>query len=307
MIPTRWAEGATTLTLEKGTALLAVADLHGHVELLDRAMAAARAMIGPDRHLAVVTVGDYVDNGSRVVELVDRLMQLHTSPPPNTTVRSIIGNHDMAFVLAATDAKAFGARRHDWYARWTGYWNADVPNTAAQYVGHDNGTVAKPLRWVSAQEFRAAIRPDHLAFLKSLPWVLRVRGHGSTTDNYTFVHAGLHMVRTEPLAVQMAMLEAKSLRHLKGGWLPDQLHDKGTVPHTSDPAWRTIVVSGHTKFANGRDFVRPNRLTFYSGACQGESLHCALLDPEATTLSDKNMRAFSIDSTHHRVCGPLPR
>lgn len=299
---TTWEAMPSTFDVPVNSVILAVADLHGHVELLDRAIVAARAMIGPKRHLCVITVGDYVDNGPRVPQTVERLMELHSNPPPNTTVRSIAGNHDIAAVLAATDGKAYDAKPHDWFSRWNGYWNPDVPNTAEQYVALAERRAPKAMHHVSSAKFRAAMDPAHLSFLQALPWVLQLRVQGSRGGyNYTFVHAGLHEPGTEALRDQFRVLRSKSLAHLAGGWLPDQVRDKRKVPIASSAAWRSIVVSGHTKFMRPSDFVTETRLTFHSGACQGEGLHCALfLDPSATDVSAANTRQFVVDSVEHR-------
>ena len=53
-------------SLPAGFCVVIIADLHGHLDQFNAAVKAARASVGEDRHLVVVTLGDYVDNGRQV-------------------------------------------------------------------------------------------------------------------------------------------------------------------------------------------------------------------------------------------------
>ena len=104
----------------------------------------------------------------QVVTLLDRLCEFARSPPKNTTFLPILGNHDLAFLLA-NDPSSFRAQRHDWFRRWTGrYMNLDVPPTPVQY------TKTAQLDRDAFRGVLAGTKSHHVAFLSSLPWY-RVR------------------------------------------------------------------------------------------------------------------------------------
>src|SRR5690349_14497519 len=77
--------------------VVAVGDLHGRVEWLDRLVAKLRPR--PEWSDAkLVFLGDLVDRSDTVKELVSRVMELVVEKPGSTCV---MGNHDLALVNAA--------------------------------------------------------------------------------------------------------------------------------------------------------------------------------------------------------------
>src|SRR5262245_51045589 len=77
--------------------IIAIGDLHGRVESLDKLIARLRRR--PEWPTAkLVFLGDLVDRSDTVKQLVSRVMQLRAEKPGSTCV---MGNHDLALVNAA--------------------------------------------------------------------------------------------------------------------------------------------------------------------------------------------------------------
>src|SRR5262245_10290899 len=77
--------------------IIAIGDLHGRVEWLDRLVAKLR--LRPEwPHAKLVFLGDLVDRHPDVKQLVSRVLGLLSEKPGSTCVA---GNHDFALVKAA--------------------------------------------------------------------------------------------------------------------------------------------------------------------------------------------------------------
>ncbi len=196
---------------------VAVADLHGHPEHLDRLLAALDASLGRDYRL--VTLGDYVDNGPDIPSLLDRLIALRAERPERFV--PILGNHDLACIRALGWPLQQGPDRR-WCEAWAARFWSDA-GTPAAYGAR------------SAMQLSAHMPASHQAFLRSLPWY-------HDTGEYLFVHAGM---QAGPLLPQRIRLTNHILPD-EHTWMPPQLRDKA-LSGVSDPAWDRVVVSGHTK------------------------------------------------------------
>lgn len=259
--------------------ILAVSALHGHPGLIDRAIAAAKFMVGDATHLLVVTCGDYLDVGADCPGMLDKLIQLRREPPDNVTLHCLMGHHELAAVLALQPG-AFGARQHpsgSWFAHWTSEAYATAPQVMATLaVGDDAAprTVDQYGGATNSAELRSAVPDDHQKFLVQLPWVL-------LTGGYVFVHAGLRRGRS--WREQVATLEQRRLDHLSPGTLPAQLADNGlaTVSPSEDGA---VVVTARAPLPGRRDFTGPGRVALHCGVAEGHALHCVLLPADASML-----------------------
>jgi hypothetical protein len=198
------------------TPIVAVADLHGHASLFRALLARLDADLGDDYRL--VTLGDYVDNGPEIPQLLDALIQLEASRRDRFV--PIIGNHDLACLMAM--GWEGGPPSEEWYENWKiKFWNSGL-GTPAAYGAQSGASLARlmPAR--------------HRAFLQDLPWYAEL-------GRYFFVHAGLE---PGPLAPQRSLLAAR--RPLAPTWTHPQLRDK-TLATVEDPEWGVVVVSGHAK------------------------------------------------------------
>ena len=136
----------------------AIADLHGRLDLLDRALAEIGARGGGE----VVFTGDYIDRGPESRGVIERLI---AGPPPGQNWTLLSGNHE-AFL-----ASLFGSTRDeeaicDWLA-------VGGRETMISYGWSGEGTAPLGL-----------IPPLHRAFLIRLPRFARDR-------HRIYVHAGL--------------------------------------------------------------------------------------------------------------------
>jgi len=271
----------TAASLPTDAPILVVADVHGHLAKLIAALRSG-AEFGAT---TAVLIGDFCDNGHEIAPLLDYLCDIRDNGGlfQGMQVRPILGNHDLACLLAAKPGvfhtpldPAFSAR---WWQRWHGFWNYRS-STPEGY-----GLPAS----CSLDQFRDAFPRRHLDFLEDLPWFHQ-------EDGYIFVHAGL--ATGVPVETQLTFLEAKDLSQPRlsnsgfetykgmslGYGMPDQLTHKGWA-ETNDPAWGQIVVTGHNKYATHSNVVLSNRLGLHSGVCEGGPLHCALLRRGAIDLS----------------------
>lgn len=173
--------------------VIAVGDLHGRVEWLDRLIAKLHAR--PEWPAArLVFLGDLVDRGDAVKELVSRVLELLAEKPGSTCV---MGNHDLGLVGAAGLG---GPPVPYWVKRYGEAY--DHRFTFQSYLGrtpdyHSFDDWVKDLA-----ELRDAIPPDHRDFLSSLPWVAEAEGH-------VFLHNGLSPELDCPASVQLECLRRK--------------------------------------------------------------------------------------------------
>jgi serine/threonine protein phosphatase 1 len=246
-----------------GTMLLAVGDVHGHLDHLDALLGLLRPEIARAREQGVgcelVLVGDYVDRGPDSLGALRRLAGLEERL--GVPVRALRGNHDhylIEFILAEDpDPEAFEA--------WLG--NGGGTTLAELGIGLDDVLNLPPGEL--AARARAAAGPEVLAALGRLELV-RVAG------DYVFVHAGVDPKR--PLAEQG---EREFL------WLRE--------PFLAGRDWRQpfAVVHGHT--IRGPE-VRPHRVAVDSGAYRTGVLTAVQLEGErlrfVCVASDPKLKAF---------------
>jgi hypothetical protein len=162
--------------------LVAIGDLHGHLDLFERLLAHIDREVPEAR---IVTLGDYVDNGPQIPALLDRLIALQAARPGRFC--PILGNHDLALL------RALGWPHADpdpaWYARLASrYWNPGL-GTPQAYGARD------------APSFARRFPETHRRFLAALPWY-------HDDGEHFCVHASLEM---GPIAPRCAALAARTL------------------------------------------------------------------------------------------------
>jgi serine/threonine protein phosphatase 1 len=173
--------------------VLAIGDLHGRVEWLDKLVRRLREL--PEWPAArLVFLGDYVDRWHRVREAIDRVRELLAEKPGSTAV---LGNHDLALVRAAG---LDGPPSAYWVKRYGEAY--DHQSTFLSYLGRtpdylDFGDWVKDL-----VALKDAIPAEHREFLTGLPWVAEADGH-------LFLHNGLSPELDCPPAVQVECLRRK--------------------------------------------------------------------------------------------------
>lgn len=200
------------------TTYLAIADLHGHLSLFEKILAFADDKLGCE--YVLVTLGDYVDNGTEIPALLDRLIALKQERGDRFV--PIMGNHDLA--CARILGWQGAAPSEPWWEQARrNYWNG------AQGVGPAYGAT-------SAVDLARRMPRAHQDFLQELPWY-------QAAGEYVFVHAGLD---AGPIAPQLEALARRELP-MDPTHTPDALHDKHRLPRLSDPSWDRTVVSAHCK------------------------------------------------------------
>jgi len=174
--------------------VIAIGDLHGRVEWLDKLVAKLRRL--PEWPAAkLVFLGDLGDRTDTVKALVSRVIELIAEKPGSTCV---CGNHDMALV-GATGLDGRPPRAY-WVRRYGEAY--DHKFTFRSYLGRTPDYFSFD-DWVKdLAELRDAIPEEHRRFLSGLPWVAEAEGH-------VFIHNGLSPELDCPASVQLECLRRK--------------------------------------------------------------------------------------------------
>jgi serine/threonine protein phosphatase 1 len=170
--------------------IIAIGDLHGQLAWLDRLVERLQSL--PEwKDASLVFLGDLVDRGPEVQELVARVMELIAAKPGSTCV---MGNHDLALVKAAG---LDGPPSPSWQRRYAD--NYDHVATFLAYLG-------KEPQYYTADDWRNDLRllreampPQHREFLAHLPWAAAAEGH-------LFLHNGLSPELDCPAGTQLECL-----------------------------------------------------------------------------------------------------
>ncbi len=153
--------------------IIAIADLHGQLEQLER-LVTRLELISEWDDCALVFLGDYVDRGEDVPGTIDMVLKLLSRRPGGSAV---LGNHDLALVRATRLDD--GPRSPYWIDSYLRRY--DHEQTFLGYLGRR----PKVGEWESdLAELKRAIPAEHRSFLASLPWVVESPGH-------LFLHCGL--------------------------------------------------------------------------------------------------------------------
>jgi serine/threonine protein phosphatase 1 len=184
----------------------AIGDIHGRLDLLDRAIAAIRRDVAEHGPAALtVTLGDYIDRGPQSRGVISRLIE---NPFPTSYV-ALKGNHEALLEDFLADP-ATGP-----------YWSQQGGLTTLQSYGIQVDGFMGVGYAEARNKLAAALPPAHSKFLRSLKISL-IRG------KYFFCHAGVR---------PGIPLERQSEEDLL--WIRDQFL-------TSRADFGKIVVHGHT-------------------------------------------------------------
>ena len=182
-----------TLPTSLNYPIIAIADLHGQLDQLERLVTRLKKVSEWD-DCALVFLGDFVDRGENVPGTIDLVLDLLRRRPGGS---ALLGNHDHALVRAARlddgppSPYWIGSylRRYDHDQSFLGYLGRR-PNQGG-------GQWEKDL-----EELREAIPESHRAFLVSLPWVVESPGH-------LFLHCGLSYELAASATEQLAALHRR--------------------------------------------------------------------------------------------------
>ena len=218
---------SATPRVPDGVRAYAVGDVHGRLDLLDELLAKIRAEIvaRPKARNHIVMLGDLIDRGPQSRGVIDRLRDFADR---DIELHILSGNHEEV-LLRLLEGES------ELIPSWLKFGGAE---TLQSY-----GIELQAVRAVNDQEamrlIRAAIPPEHQAFLRSLSDTIRI-------GDYVFVHAGIRP------RVDLAEQRQSDLRWIREPFLGDDT-DHGF-----------IVVHGHT--ITDEVVERPNRIGIDTGA-----------------------------------------
>ena len=218
--------------------LYVIGDIHGRSDLLDRMVASiARDLAArPIDNCLTVTLGDYIDRGPDSRGVLQRLAR---NPFPTKFV-ALKGNHE--------DLLGMFWRDPSMVAHWRQIGGLETL--------HSYGIDVAPLMRgrdyeAAAQALRAAMPPEHMAFLASLRLTL-------TVGPYFLCHAGVRP------GVPLERQREEDLL-----WIRDEFLD-------SKADFGKRVVHGHTPTPEPE--LLPNRINVDTGAFMTGLLTCAVLE-----------------------------
>jgi serine/threonine protein phosphatase 1 len=149
--------------------IYAIGDIHGRLDLLDRAIAAIHRDVEKRGPAALtVTLGDYVDRGPQSRGVLDRLIE-NPFPTPYVPLK---GNHETLLEDFLADA-ATGA-----------HWSQQGGLATLQSYGIQVGGVLGMAYAKARDQFQAALPTAHMEFLRAL----RI---SFASGRYFFCHAGV--------------------------------------------------------------------------------------------------------------------
>ncbi|WP_121068356.1 metallophosphoesterase [Chachezhania antarctica] len=221
--------------------IYAIADIHGHLEELDRALALIEADGGAGAQ--IVFLGDLVDRGPESRGVLDRLIEGRAAGRRWTVLK---GNHDDMF----ENFVGKGVEHDPHIASRLSYFDDRLGGkaTLASYgvTGADDRAVEE-----IRVEAAAAVPPAHRAFLADLPLYLE-------REELLFVHAGIRP------GVPLARQAEGDLIWIRDGFLED----------TTRHPW--LVIHGHTALKHPAHFG--NRVDLDAGTGYGRTLHPAVFE-----------------------------
>ena len=218
----------------------AIGDVHGEIEKLDRLLEYIRE---DARRLGaayrIVFLGDLIDRGPDSRGVVERAKSLCESGE----AIAIKGNHEELMLHACDQRESVGI-----------YWWAENggDETILSYV-RVNGY---------ADDFREAIDPAHISWLRGLPVMVR-----DETRGLVFVHGGIDPA-TFPNCSDEVRMWTRSQKFFDPRRWPDRPELAGV-----------IVVHGHTPTAGFEPEANHCRINVDTGACFGGPLTAAVLAP----------------------------
>jgi len=224
-----------------GTAVYAIGDIHGRLDLLTDLF--ARIADDPERgsveRRAVVCLGDYVDRGADSSGVIDLILD---RTPPGFEVVTLLGNHERLMIEFLDDV-----RRGPLWLRNGG--DATLESYGLE-VGDNADLDARRLLALQAA-LREYLPSRHLEFLQNLKLA-------HAEGDYVFVHAGVRP------GVPLADQQEEDVIWIR------ELFLNSTSDHGA------VVVHGHT--IRPEPEFRPNRIGIDTGAYFTNNLTCLALE-----------------------------
>lgn len=207
----------------------AIGDIHGHFDQFLRLYKQLLKDGFSPKKDTLVLLGDFVDGGSQVKELIDWLIKMKKSYPH---WQMLYGNHEDLML----DALVYNGRIYGSYDLW---WNQGGKETFQSYVDPSLSAYEKAISQVEDH-----IPIEHLDFLRNLPIYYE-------EDGYFFIHAGL--VPGFTLDRWKAELEGKDRDTFRQDsiWIRDQFIQ-------SEYDWGKKIIFGHTTFK--KPFIMDNKI-----------------------------------------------
>ena len=232
---------------------MVVGDVHGQTELLAKLIRNAASEVPDLSERWIVFTGDLVDRGEDPRGAISLILEMKEK---HGRVTSIMGNHE--FVMLSALGHFGGEKEREWADPYFAEFSSGP--TFSSYG-------ATPGRF---DELAKAIPPEHLRFLKSLPWCVEMEG-------YIAVHAGL--IPDEPYARQLKELRKRDCVHGRSPWL----HAQSLVAASPPPDCPVKVVSGHVK--QPRVVITEKRILVDTTGGRGGVLSAVLIPEEETLTS----------------------
>jgi serine/threonine protein phosphatase 1 len=247
----RWrGRDAGTAQLPAGQRVIAIGDIHGRLdlfeELLER-LTEEDVLDSPGVTCTLIGLGDYVDRGPDSARLLDRLIALQASGL-NTVF--LLGNHE-DILLAALDGTAEDGAIRSWLRFGGRETMASYRLPSAMVWGDDMAAIQQALR--------AAVPPEHVAFLRRLALTHQI-------GDYLFVHAG---VRPQ---VPIEEQERKDLLWIREPFLGHR------------GSFGPVVVHGHS--VTSAIESQPNRIGLDTGAYTTGVLSAVVLEGSSRRFVD---------------------
>ncbi|KAF0183776.1 MAG: serine/threonine protein phosphatase [Hyphomonadaceae bacterium] len=234
------------------TIYYAIGDVHGMAKSLE----ALHALVLADHErrggkAAVIHLGDYVDRGPDSRGVIDLVMKLEKKAEGSRTlsVHSLLGNHEQ-MMLDAWDGGPGTAEEH-----WLMNGGSDALKSYTR--GRDVDKRAQ-----NSKEWRAAVDPAHIDWLRELPTMLV-----DETRKLVFVHAGIDP-NTYPDCKDEIRIWTRSPRFFD----PDRWPDRPELDGIR-------VIHGHTPTTDLAPDVGERRINVDTGAVYGGALTCVVLAP----------------------------
>jgi len=218
----------------------AIGDVHGELAKLDELLRLIRE--DAERRKAphkIVFLGDLIDRGPDSHGVITRVMMLAQSGE----ALAVKGNHEELMLNAYHNRESVGI-----------YWWAEN--------GGDETITSYMLANGPTDDFRDAIDAAHIAWLKSLPTMIRDEERG-----LVFVHGGIDP-KVFPLCSDEIRMWTRSNKFFDPGRWPDREELHGV-----------LVVHGHTPTSDFEPHNNPRRINVDTGACFGGPLTAAVLAP----------------------------
>lgn len=235
-----------------GRTVVAIGDIHGRLDLLDRLIDQIKAKLTLSKRgtrPVLIFLGDYVDRGASSKGVIDRVIGL--AAEADFEVRAMKGNHEEALLTFLQDVGSGPA--------WIEHGGAQ---TLRSYGVNPPMLRADDEAWARARAaFTEALPPEHLGFLSSLELSV-------VCGDYVFVHAGVR-----PSAPLSAQVEHDLL------WIRQDFL-------TASGPFEKIVVHGHSPELE--PFLGQHRIGIDTGAYATGVLTAVLLeDTERTVIQAK--------------------